>query len=204
VAETGSDECSNASIARDRGVVLTDLLGYQRDQLSKLRRLCNAAAVAWRDPKYPLVIEVHGDVDALLPIECLALFGNPAYATITDSETLRCAASPYADFHAIIHRQIRNADTLQRALRVHGTRLPVKLFYHARLRGALNEAAFFQRHRDAGRVELEGPWPTENDTLANAVQILGDHLNDPGTSFVPGHRRAVPDRNWSGGLISLA
>ena len=175
-------------------VVLTELLGYQRHQLAKLHRLCNAAAAAWRDPHLPPIIEVHGDVNALVPIECLALFGNPAYVPITDDKTLEHAASPYAGFRAIIHRQIRNSDTSQRPLRLHGTQLPVKLFYHARLPGAQNEAAFFQRYVEAGRVELEGPWPTDSDGLADAVRILDDHLNDPGASFAPGRRRAVPDQ----------
>ena len=170
---------------------LGTFLGAARGDSWKLRDLCNDALDYWPKDRPP-VIEFRGERESMFPIEFLPLFGDGgSYTPITSLEDLRREANRYVGFRAVVYRTMVSDGRQESYIRqrshkslvLDGHRLPVKLFYHARLRGAIMEANFLTLLNDASMVELEGPWPedTNGRRLSDntAIRLLNKHLTNP-------------------------
>jgi hypothetical protein len=114
------------------------------------------------DPPGNLAPIVEVDTPGLFfPLETLPLLGLkwPPADTLTKAE-LFSRARAFVGMSAVVRRIPRVKEGLdQDPVLTSVPLLPVKLFYHADLAGASEEARFFQRLRD--KIALDGPWPLD-------------------------------------------
>jgi CHAT domain len=163
-----------------------------------IQELCRAALLEWPRDVHPPIVEVTGDTDTIFPVEFLPLFAEESGRTIETNEDLRAVAEGFAGFAGVVYRTLathscRKVDPSAQELLLNGKKLPVKLFYHARLVGAQKEAQFLGSLRAAGLVDLEGPWPDDSLTEESVLQTLNKNLNDPALSL-KGIRRPFADQ----------
>jgi CHAT domain len=165
--------------------------GRKRDP--GIQELCQDALLEWPRDVHPPIVEVTGDTETIFPAEFLPLFAKESRRTIETKEDLRMAAEGFAGFAGVVYRTLaipscREPHPSTQELLLNGKKLPIKLFYHARLAGAQKEAQFLNSLRAAGLVDLEGPWPDGSLTEELVLQILHKNLNDPALSLNGSHR----------------
>lgn len=140
----------------------------------------------------PFLVEVITPPAGITPIEFLPVFAEGKKpSTIRNAMDLEAAMRQFPAFSAVVRRVVLTGHPYERDNIIEAyPRLPLKLFYHAGLKGALKEKAFFEK---MPMLELRGPWPIEDIPLDQIVETLADHLLDPSKKF-QGRGACPPDQ----------
>jgi len=124
------------------------------------------------------------------PFELLPFLNPVEPPAINDYGGLAKAMRAFLGFSAIVHRK-RFGDPphlqLKPAIGESPAKLPIKLFYHADLAGAVDEANFLLRRTD---LWVDGPWPVEAD-IERGDRFVAHHIVNPATLLCGEERTPV-------------
>jgi hypothetical protein len=168
---------------------LVKSLRQPAQSLFELGQFLKSECPAWQHPtaRSP-VIRAIGHFDDYVPWEMLPLFDLRLPDVVDDQLQLAEACRAFPGFCAQVENRGAQHDEHDAILRVQ-KKLPVRLFYDARLRGALRELGYFRGHGNFFHVE--GPYPDNVDDPD--APTFAEQVGDPCVSL-SGGRRDQPDQ----------
>ena len=130
------------------------------DRLGDVIELFRQVHPLWRHHQgEPPLLEVDGPLQLCIPFEFLPLFSTEPVGRIEGYASLLEEARAFVGFSLFVKRHLSGSPIPREHVLDNRPKLPVRLFCHAGLHGAVNEIAFFRGRSHV--VELRGPWPSE-------------------------------------------
>jgi hypothetical protein len=169
------------------GMLQMLLIFGNRDVLLEIQDFWRRA-IPVRDPRNPPLVQCVGDPGAFLPIEYLPVFVPPGAARVRSRAQLVDACRSFVGFSCVVRRSFRSVPVAQGgALRLdRNGRLPVRIFLHDGLPGAVTERRWFEAATD--RVDVQAYPGEESDGPG-----LSDQIWDPAVGL-NGATGRMPDQ----------
>jgi hypothetical protein len=181
--------------------ILLHVVGQDGGKLEQIERFFREAfeasaadGVNAPDGSLPIVRIVAPPDDVFantFPFELLPFLNSKELPGVEDVSGLAEVMGAFLGFSAIVDRACFEKPPelkLVSAGNAGPAKLPIKLFVHAALPGALDEAAYLRRRRD---LIVDGPWPTED--VVDGPVFVARHISNP-CSLLCGDRREPVDQ----------
>jgi hypothetical protein len=176
--------------------ILLNVVGPEHAKIAQIEELfVSAFEVASAGGKRPVVriVAPADDIFAnTFPFEILPFLRTRKLPTIDNYTSLAEAVGAFLGFTAIVDRaSFHKPPDLELAAAKDELpqKLPIKLFLHAKLPGARDEAIFLQRLRE---LAVDGPWPLAD--VADGREFVAARIADPSLLLDGGEPRAPVDQ----------